>query len=546
LEKESDLPEWLVGSYYVLVRALCDIDYLRQIRTGFWGRDQETRVDSRPLEWREDAPCVLAHFEFGLGQSVRYRSQLLAPEAVEELRRVQGQIDKLDPNRLNAVFRGGQPKEEGILTKLFGKREPRTEASMVQTSIVSGFPMGAYRGLDHRLVLLQEGSRLIAPVDPLSLRPRHLLTLKDLNDNFDGIPCSRPLHADGKLIEVLVDNSRQMGGEGYPKDLAEYRVIEIEPRDSSQRRVGRLLAKFWGPPVTVRSFAVTENYVIVPVAPWLCSHKTRDIGFGNSKWDDKGDTLFYVVSRREKRLVAVYRSEPAYLHSVISAQEHNEGMPELTVDVAAADNPRDTLDHLKLSQLREEVATERFIRPTLLRRYTLPKLGEEMARFDGAAGQLPAFPLAPFRLLSDFGVHQPVASSPSSERNIIWGLAVDREQRELPGTLPNAIVMCDTKDKGSSQQWHHRGAYAGPPCLVESPPLVESVNLRDPYMAVDPISLTSEKLLLSLVLDTARERSYLAVLDATDLRERARFMIPHLLSIPLTSGTFLFANIPFA
>ena len=71
------------------------------------------------------------------------------------------------------------------------------------------------------------------------------------------------------------------------------------------------------------------------------------------------------------------------------------------------------------------------------------------------------------------------------------------------------IVKADM-DTGETKTWHEPGAFAGEPVFVAAP------DAKD----------EDDGVLLSIVLDAPSESSYLLVLDAATLAERARATVP--------------------
>jgi carotenoid cleavage dioxygenase-like enzyme len=87
----------------------------------------------------------------------------------------------------------------------------------------------------------------------------------------------------------------------------------------------------------------------------------------------------------------------------------------------------------------------------------------------------------------------------------VWGTGI-----QTKGDFLDSIVKIDT-ETGAVATWHLAGLYPGEPVFVPSP------------------SATSEDdgVLLSVVLDIDKDRSFLLVLDAATLNELARAAAPH-------------------
>jgi carotenoid cleavage dioxygenase-like enzyme len=124
--------------------------------------------------------------------------------------------------------------------------------------------------------------------------------------------------------------------------------------------------------------------------------------------------------------------------------------------------------------------------------------------------------------------HVPLASKAPVTRRVLAGLPlelprIDYERcagkpyryvwgtgQETPGDFLDSIVKLDTRS-GDADTWFRTGLYPGEPVFVHSP----AAKTED------------DGVLLSIVLDIARDRSFLLVLDAASLKELARAEAPH-------------------
>ena len=82
---------------------------------------------------------------------------------------------------------------------------------------------------------------------------------------------------------------------------------------------------------------------------------------------------------------------------------------------------------------------------------------------------------------------------------------------QTEGDFLDSIVKIDTDDRRQSLRWYAAGLYPGEPVFVPSP----SAAAED------------DGVLLSVVLDIDKDRSFLLVLDAASLKELARAAAPH-------------------
>ena len=87
-----------------------------------------------------------------------------------------------------------------------------------------------------------------------------------------------------------------------------------------------------------------------------------------------------------------------------------------------------------------------------------------------------------------------------------YGVSLHPEQ---PNGFYNSIVKINVRN-GKATYWHEEGCYPGEPCFIPAP---ESRHDAD-------------GLLMSIVLDTKQQRSFLLLLNADTLEEMARATVP--------------------
>jgi beta,beta-carotene 9',10'-dioxygenase len=97
----------------------------------------------------------------------------------------------------------------------------------------------------------------------------------------------------------------------------------------------------------------------------------------------------------------------------------------------------------------------------------------------------------------------------------VWGTGIQSR-----GDFLDSILKIDI-EAGSAARWYEAGLYPGEPVFVPHP----SAGSED------------EGVLLSVVLDIDKDRSFLLVLDAATLEERARAEAPHVIPFIFTEIT---------
>lgn len=515
----SRVPPWLRGYYFLLVPSVFDIHYLAT-KWSWFGRVQTT-VEKETMKQWGDVLCMLVKFEFTENQGMLYKSHLLATKAMEQWQNAQGKSQNLDGRRILQVLSEKEPRP-WLDRSWKSHQKVEADAAVLQSSIVTHFSMGQYHGEDQRLVLHQTGSEFIQVIDSSTLRPRSLLSYQDIHQGFHGIPCPNPVFDSrtGELINVLTEFTKA----GRP---AKYHVVSMAK--TSQVDVGRVLAIFQAPPANLQYFGVTGDYVIIPMGPETFAKKLPDCT-GNIRqgWKDRlvfdqgGDTLFYLIDRRLHYLVGVYRSEACHIEGIVNVFQ---GSNELFIDVIARERPP-SLEEDSVAWLREEdpieMARREIAATTTLRRYALDNLREDVARFDGAAGQLSHFPLAKYLTLIDY----PIVSSSINVAykgipyRYTYGLTVNRENRSRPGYLPNALVKCDLLSPNKSSYWYREGTFPiAPPTFIPNPD--------------NALGREDDGVLLTVFTDILRQRSQLMIFDAKDLSLLAGIPLPGNQPLPI-------------
>ena len=104
----------------------------------------------------------------------------------------------------------------------------------------------------------------------------------------------------------------------------------------------------------------------------------------------------------------------------------------------------------------------------------------------------------------------------------VWGTGI-----QAPGDFLDSILKIDV-ETGDVARWYEAGLYPGEPVFVPHP----LGHAED------------EGVLLSVVLDIDRDRSFLLVLDAATLQERARAEAPHAIPFHFHGNYFASPSLP--
>ncbi|MEA2425627.1 MAG: beta,beta-carotene 9,10-dioxygenase, partial [Thermoleophilaceae bacterium] len=205
----------------------------------------------------------------------------------------------------------------------------------------------------------------------------------------------------------------------------------------------------------------------------------------NYNWEPERGTRFIVFDRHTGELQGIHETEAFFCFHHVNAFEH---AGELVVDLIAYDDPS-VIDLLETKELRAGVG----LPDSSLRRYRIALDGSGVTREDLAPGLSTELPRINYRRnnMRDYRWMYGTATSPEAD----WS---------------DQIAKADVTT-GEVQRWSERGCYPGEPVFVERP----------------GASAEDDGAILSVVLDTEAERSFLLVLDAGSFEEVARAEAPH-------------------
>jgi beta,beta-carotene 9',10'-dioxygenase len=268
---------------------------------------------------------------------------------------------------------------------------------------------------------------------------------------------------------------------------SEYRFYAQRSRDE-QRTIGGLSVRH---PGYVHSFGLTERYLILAEGPFVVDPLRLAMGgrpyIENYRWEPERGARIIVIERESGAVRGTYETDAFFTFHHINAFERGG---ELVVDLCAYDDPS-IIDALYLETLRAGGSLP-LPQP---RRYVI---GLE-------SGAVVSEPLADLDLELPRINYRRHNGRPY--RYVYGGAVAD-------GFL-GRIVKLDV-ERGESSEWSEDQCFAGEPVFVPEP----DAEAEDTGV------------LLSVVLDAGRESSFLLVLDATTLEERARAEVPH--RIPLS------------
>jgi carotenoid cleavage dioxygenase-like enzyme len=263
-----------------------------------------------------------------------------------------------------------------------------------------------------------------------------------------------------------------------------YRLFATPDGSDERREVAKLPAR---EPAYMHSFALTDRYAVLIEQPLVVNPLKLALGkrsfIESYEWKPERGTRFLVIDRETGTLRATAEAEALFTFHTVNAFEE-EG--ELVVDLVAYDDAS-IIDDLLLDNLRENGSP---MATGSLRRYRLALDGGAASREDLSDERI-ELPRISYRARNGRGYRY------------VYGVG----QRESGW---DQLVKVDVRERGASV-WREPGCHPGEPVFVARPDSREE----------------DDGVILSVVLDAARGRSFLLVLDAGGLTELARAEAPH-------------------
>jgi carotenoid cleavage dioxygenase-like enzyme len=262
-----------------------------------------------------------------------------------------------------------------------------------------------------------------------------------------------------------------------------YRVISDR---GSRRRVLATIPR--EKPCYLHSFALTPRHLVLLEQPWVVDPASFLSGEARSiaehyAWDPALPARLLVVDRRAGGLMAEVELDPMFVFHHINAFERNG---KLILDACVYKDAK-VVDALALKRLR---AADRRLPPVRPKRITVD-LAKRRARVEELADVHFELP----RIDYDGVSRRPYRYA--------YGVGVK-------GSFTDQLIKLDVISR-QHRIWSERLCFPGEPIFVPAPH----------QRAED------DGVLLSVVLDAARRTSFLLVLDARTLSERARASVPH-------------------
>jgi len=238
----------------------------------------------------------------------------------------------------------------------------------------------------------------------------------------------------------------------------------------------------------MHSFGMTENFVILTEFPLYINPfsllLTGSPFIENLFWKPEHGTTFLVIDKKSGKMIGNFKCEPFFAFHHINCYEE---MGNVIVDIVSYKDSS-IIEFLYLDKLRKGI----FLIPTpQIRRYYLDLASNKVAT-QILSRDFVEFPRINYRRCN------------TRNYNYVYGISDHKSNG-----FTNKLVKFCINDK-SFKYWYKENNFPGEPVFVTAPGTAEE----------------DEGVILSLVLDTIKRKTYLLILDATSFSEIARAYLP--------------------
>jgi beta,beta-carotene 9',10'-dioxygenase len=268
--------------------------------------------------------------------------------------------------------------------------------------------------------------------------------------------------------------------------INQYQIVKLMPRGKSALLAKTLVCK----PAYLHSFGMSERYFIIAEFPYVVDTLELLLSgrpfIENFKWLPKQGAAFLIFDRNDGSLVRRVEADPFFAFHHINAQDRDG---EIVLDIAAYDD----------AEIVSSFYLYRLSNPDMalphgrLRRYRVPLRGGK----------------ATFETISDACVELPRYDQERLNARPYQFLYAMSMQPDAPAGMYNQLVKLDVHS-GVEKCWHAAGCWPG-----------EGVFVRRPDAIAE-----DDGVLLSIVLDSVKRKSFLLALDAQSFTEIARATLP--------------------
>jgi carotenoid cleavage dioxygenase-like enzyme len=371
---------------------------------------------------------------------------------------------------LDTTFRRGALKT-GKLPSGFGQKEESSWFSKVGKLFEKP---AVYDNANVHITSL--GKNMAALTETPHLISFHEKTLESLGpvtftDKLDGHVCTAHPITDPETQESF-NILTNYGNTSY------YQIFKIKPQSTHRELVTSIATDY---PSYIHTFALTKKYVIILAIPLVVN--PLDLLFStkpfieNFTWKPERETRLIVVERSTGKQIDTFKTEPFFFFHLANSFDEKD---DIVIDVVAYPDhaivKETKLEHLRTSQCNSPSSLKRIIINVAKKTVTTKSIGNAI--------ELPRF-------------NEEYTGKPYT---FIYG--VNNTDKQL--------IKINTKT-GELKTWQETHCYAGEPVFIAKP----NAQHED------------DGILLSVVLNAQEKNSFLLILNAQDMKEIGRAIVPH-------------------
>ncbi|CAO3671571.1 unnamed protein product [Rhizopus microsporus] len=535
LTVNGTLPAWLISEHYTIGPGVYDIKYTRKVEID--GILQSATATFTLGHWFDALPLV-NRFDFnGERNTITYRQRLPTKRLIEKIRDHHGYA----PNFPAGLFKTN-PNQTMLIKLLNNGKKLKPDRVPCGQRVTTQMP-----GLDG-LLFCQDFANHIQELDPFDLSPSRIQTWDEVNPEFKGYSSCPNGQVDpetGEYINFTMEI-------GYR--TTRYHFFSV----SKEEPKGHVIASIWNAPTGwVNGFALTSNYIIMVIHPMLANSGAVRFAWNESVLDSftfypSEPTLFYVISRTDKDVIACYRSSACFSLNQVNAYEDVHG--NVVVDLVcyeddkivhqlSTENLRDpNMDRLPSSEIRRFVlsnprqeankiylANNSYIPSTIGITSRIGSVWNYITgqshlpeNATGSSGWHAWMPIIKYERISDTVIELPQVNPHYRMRkySFVYGLGNTGNSK-----IWDSIVKLDVDNSAVVATWHEENCYPSEAQFVPKP--------KD-QLSDEKDEQEDSGVLISVVMDASRDTSFLLVLDAHDLSVVAKSELNKL--IPLSFG----------
>ncbi|KAI9483015.1 MAG: carotenoid oxygenase [Benjaminiella poitrasii] len=548
----GQLPDWLIGEHYTVGPGIYDIRYTRKIEID--GVLQSATSTFTLGHWFDALPLVNRFDINGERNSITYRHHLTTKKLSEKIRDHHGYA----PNFPAGLFKTN-PNQTMLIKFLNNGKILKPDRVPCGQRIIPRLP-----GIDGRL-FCQDFANHIQELDPFDLKPTRVQTWNEINPNFKGYsscPNGQFDEETGEYINFTMEI-------GYRS--TKYHFFSV----TEQNPKGQVIATIWNAPTGwVNGFALTPNYIIMVIHPMLANSGAVKFAWSESIIDSfnfypSEPTLFYVISRKEKDVIACYRSSASFSFNQVNAFEDIHG--NVVIDMICYEDDTiasqlsteglrhpEQMGHLSFSEVRryvldqpEQEAHSIYIANNSF----IPSATSVTSRFGsvwnyvtgasnarenatGTSGWHAWMPVVSHQKLIETTLELPQVNPRYRMKpySFVYGLGFSADSSIQEGKIWDSIIKIDINGQTVLASWHEENCYPSEAQFIPKPPSTTVVGEDNKMVGSNGIE-EDAGVLISVVMDSARSTSFLLILDAKDLSELARVELNKLIPLSFARGS---------